>query len=176
VLLREHPQTRPLARRIRVLDELQRERLAMHQVRSFLGRHPLYPLRVAWGNSVRLLELGGARRTRFGAVTIDVPPRAAIWGARELWVVCALALVALAGGLWRRARRGDPGASAGRRSPGWLLAVPVILWLFTVLIQSETPRFRAPLDPFLVIAAAVGLAALTRAVARTRGAAGGASP
>jgi hypothetical protein len=146
VLLREHPQTRPLARRIRVLDELARERLAIREVRSFLARHPLYVLRVAWGNTVRLLELGGAQRTRFGAITIDAPPRAALWGARELWVVCALALVGL--GLWRRA-------------PAWLIALPVLLWVFTVLIQSETPRFRAPIDPFLAIAAALGLATLS---------------
>ncbi|HEY7075439.1 MAG TPA: glycosyltransferase family 39 protein, partial [Solirubrobacteraceae bacterium] len=194
VLLREHPQTRPLARRIRVLDELGRERLADRQVRSFLARHPLYPLRVAWGNTLRLLELGGAKRTRFGATTIDVPPRAAIWAARELWLVCALALIGLAAGLWRRrprlagarrrpapeapvaAPRGRPPApTAGaslRRAPGWLVALPVVLWLFTALVQSETPRFRAPLDPFLLIAAALGLAALSRAAAPKRAAAG----
>jgi hypothetical protein len=118
---------------------------------------------VAWGNALRLLELGGAARTRFGARTIDVPPGAAIWGARELWVVCALALAGLAGGLWRRA-------------PAWLLALPVLLWVFTVLIQSETPRFRAPLDPFLLIVAALGLATLSRAASPRRGAAGAAGP
>jgi hypothetical protein len=145
-------------------------------VRAFLGRHPLYPLRVAWGNTLRLLELGGAKRTRFGAVTIDVSPRAAIWGARELWVVCALALAGLAGGLWRRAssrRWRPPGGALG--PAGWLLAVAAVLWVFTALIQSETPRFRAPLDPFLLIAGAVGLATLSRAAARRRVAAGGAA-
>jgi hypothetical protein len=64
--------------------------------------------------------------------------------------------------------------AAWRRAPRWLVALPPIFWLFTVLVQSETPRFRAPLDPFVVIAAALGLAALSRAVAPRPAAAGGA--
>jgi hypothetical protein len=159
VLLGRHRVTQPLARHIRTLDELGRERFALAQTRRFVARHPLYVAQVAWGNALRLLELGGTRRIRYGAASIDVPPGAAIWGARELWVLCLLGLA---------------GMAAWRRAPRWLVALPPIFWLFTVLVQSETPRFRAPLDPFVVIAAALGLAALSRAVAPRPAAAGGA--
>jgi hypothetical protein len=98
-----------------------------------------------WNNSRRMAELSGARRTRAGAHTIDVPPRAAVVGAWELWAVMLLAVVGLASG-------------AARRAPTMLLALPVLLWLATVTIQSETPRFRAPLDPFFLIVAALGAA------------------
>jgi 4-amino-4-deoxy-L-arabinose transferase-like glycosyltransferase len=162
VLLKDDPRTRPIALRIRRLDELQRESLAFRLVRRFLASHPAYVAEVAWGNSLRLLELGGTARTRFGAGTIDVPPGAAVWGARELWVVLVLALAGVAGGGLRRA-------------PGWLLALPALLWVTTVLVQSETPRFRAALDPFLLILAALGLAVLIRAVAPRRAAAGAAA-
>jgi hypothetical protein len=158
-LLGHHPATQPLARHIRTLDELGREHYALAQTRRFVAAHPFYVAQVAWGNSVRLLELGGTKRIRFGAFTIDVPPGAAVWGARELWLLCLLGLVGLP--RWRRA-------------PRWLIAVPVILWVFTILVQSETPRFRAPLDPFIVIAAALGVATLTRAIAPRRAAAGAA--
>jgi hypothetical protein len=44
--------------------------------------------------------------------------------------------------------------------PPGLLALLAFLWITTVLVQSETPRFRAELDPFLVMLAALGLGAL----------------
>ena len=72
-------------------------------------------------------------------------------GAWELWVVLA---AALAGAL----------TSVRRRVPAWLVALPILLWIATVLVQSETPRFRAPLDPFILLLAAAGLCALRRVV------------
>jgi hypothetical protein len=99
---------------------------------------------VAAANTLRLFELAGAERTRFGAERIDVPPGAAVAGARQLWVVAALVLLAAAGG-------------ALRRAPPWLVGLVAVLFLTTVLVQSETPRFRAPLDPFLLILAASAL-------------------
>ncbi len=100
---------------------------------------------VAWENSLRLLELGGAQRTRFTASTIDVPPGAAVVGAWELWVVVALAVVGVIRGV-----------------PRGILALLAFLWLTTVLVQSETPRFRAEIDPFLLMLAALAIAGVAR--------------
>ena len=43
------------------------------------------------------------------------------------------------------------------------------LWLTTVLIVSDTPRFRATIDPFLLMLAAVGLSTLIGRVRRFAG-------
>jgi hypothetical protein len=43
--------------------------------------------------------------------------------------------------------------------------VPVLLWLSAALINAETPRFREPVEPFLILLAACALSALVRALA-----------
>jgi hypothetical protein len=154
VLLSTRRRFSALTRRIRNLDEVARDQLGRSLTVRFIRAHPAFPVQVAWGNSLRLLELGGRWRTRFGARTIDVSPRAAVVGAVELWIVAGLALI---GGA----------VAVRRRLPGWLIALPVILWIATVLVQSETPRFRAPLDPFLLLLAACAIATLWECV-RTR--------
>ena len=165
LLLRATPAQVGLARRLHALTEVERDRESRSLAARFALRHPGYVLQVAAENSLRLLELGGEDRTRFTARTIDVPTGAAVVGAWELWLV--LAVVAA-------------GAAAGalRRVPPGLLALLAFLWLTTVLVQSETPRFRAPLDPFLLMLAAVSLAALPRVLAadRTRALASALSP
>ena len=45
--------------------------------------------------------------------------------------------------------------------------MPLLLALSVVIVNVETPRFREPVDPFLILLAAAGLATLT---ARLRGA------
>jgi 4-amino-4-deoxy-L-arabinose transferase-like glycosyltransferase len=142
-----------LARRLRALTEVERDRESRALAARFAFRHPGYILQVAWENSLRLLELGGAQRARFTATTIDVPPGAAVVGAWQLWLVLALAAL---------------GAAAGalRRVPPGLLALVAFLWLTTALVQSETPRFRAAIDPFLLMLAALGLAVVLARAAR----------
>lgn len=66
-----------------------------------------------------------------------------------------MAALALAGGFTRRARR----------VPGWVWAIPVLLALSVVFINVETPRFREPIEPFLVLLAAC---AVTSAGVRVR--------
>jgi hypothetical protein len=147
VLLSTRRRFSALTRRVRNLDEVARDQLGRSLTVRFIRAHPAFPVQVAWRNSLRLLELGGRWRTRFGARTIDVSPRAAVVGAVELWIIAGLALI---GGT----------VAVRRRLPGWLIALPVILWITTVLVQSETPRFRAPLDPFLLLLAACAIATL----------------
>jgi 4-amino-4-deoxy-L-arabinose transferase-like glycosyltransferase len=155
VLLSKTPGEEALATRLKRLTEVQRDAESRRLALRFAERHPAYVLQVAWGNSVRLLELAGAGRTRFTATTIDVSPGLAVLGAHELWLVLAL----IAAGLL---------AGAHRRIPAPLVALIAFLWLTTVLVQSETPRFRAALDPFLLMLAAVGVASALRLSAGQR--------
>ena len=60
------------------------------------------------------------------------------------WVLTALAL---AGAF----------THAARRAPRWLWTLPFLYALTIVFINVETPRFREPIDPFLVLLAACAL-------------------
>src|SRR5581483_9962135 len=66
-------------------------------------------------------------------------------GVIGFWIMCVLAL----GAVFVR---------AVRACPKWVWAVPLLLALSVVLVNVETPRFRAPVDPFLILLAAAGLA------------------
>jgi hypothetical protein len=147
ILLSATPEEQGLARHLRSLDEVARDRESRTRAVRFALHHSGYVATVVWENSLRLLELGGEQRTRFTATTIDVPPGAAVVGAWELWLILALAVI-----------------GAYTRVPVRVLALTGFLWLTTVLVQSETPRFRAEIDPFLLMLAALGVAAVwTRA-------------
>ncbi len=52
-------------------------------------------------------------------------------------------------------------------APKWIWWVPILLALSVVVVNVETPRFREPVDPFLILLAT---AALATAVGRLRGA------
>jgi hypothetical protein len=144
VLLSKSPGEEALAKRLLRLTEVQRDNESRRLALQFISRHPGYVLQVGWGNSVRLLELAGAGRTRFTATTVDVPPGLAVVGAYELWALLALIAIGLLAG-------------ARARIPLPFVALLAFLWLTTVLIQSETPRFRAELDPLLLMLGALGL-------------------
>jgi 4-amino-4-deoxy-L-arabinose transferase-like glycosyltransferase len=150
VMLSKSPPEVGLADRLRPLGEARKDRAMRSIALRYARRHPGYVAQVAWGNSVRLLELGGAHRTRFAAGTIDVPPGAAVAGRWLLWLMLLAAAAGIAAGTLRRV-------------PAWLLALPVLLWVTTVLVQSETPRLRAPLDPFILLLAAAGATIVARA-------------
>jgi hypothetical protein len=113
----------------------------------FIARHPLYPLAVAWHNAGRWLDLAGRGRARFEASTIGIGRPWADAALPFAWALAALAAL----GLLARAPRGTPAAF-------WL--GPLALLASTLLVNAETPRFRAPLDPFLILLAAGALARL----------------
>jgi 4-amino-4-deoxy-L-arabinose transferase-like glycosyltransferase len=120
---------------------------------DFAGAHPTYIASVAWHNTLRLLELDGWDRTRFTAGSIDLPAAPAVAGAIMFYVV---ALLALGGAVSRDARR----------APGWLWLLPVLQFASTVLVISETPRFRTPLDPFILLLAALSIERVATLAAR----------
>jgi hypothetical protein len=111
---------------------------------SYIGNHPLAPLEVAYHNTLRLVELEGSFAWRESAATIGVGEGTARIGVIGFWVVCALALA----GAFTRLARG---------APKWLWLVPILMALSVVLVNAETPRFREPIDPFLILLAACAL-------------------
>jgi 4-amino-4-deoxy-L-arabinose transferase-like glycosyltransferase len=127
----------PLAKRR--LPPEQRDVLLRNAALRFILHHPTYPLVVAAENLRRWLNLAGFPRARFEASTIDVGPRWADAAVPFGWVLAGLALI----GLLARAVR-----------PSFFWLAPAALLAVTLLVNAETPRFRAPLDPFLILLAA----------------------
>ena len=131
------------------------ERL-LRQALHYLGDHPLSPLVVAYHNTRRMFELEGTFAWRASADAMGIPRSTAGIGVVSFWVLC---LLALAGAFTRLVRA----------APLWVWAVPVLLALSVVLVNIETPRFREPVDPFLILLASC---ALVTAAARVRAPAG----
>lgn len=125
---------------------------------AFAAAHPTYVASVLWHNTLRLLELDGFARTRFTAGTIDLPGGPAVAGAI---MFCVIAMLALAGAV----------SPAARRAPRGLWLVPALQFASTVLVISETPRFRTPIEPFLLLLAALTVEQVgVVAVSKLRGA------
>ncbi|HJS93160.1 MAG TPA: glycosyltransferase family 39 protein [Solirubrobacteraceae bacterium] len=148
------PGERPLIRQANHLTEPELGDKLQHQALHYISDHPLAPLSVGYDNTLRLLELGGTFAWKATAASISLPLGVARDGVIGFWIV---GLLALAGALSR----------AARAAPKWVWGVPLLLALSVVLVNVESPRFRAPIDPFLILLAAAGLAsAATRIVER----------
>jgi len=125
-----------------------------HQALDYISNHPLAPLAVAYHNTLRLLELEGTFAWQASASAVSIADNTARVGIASFWLLC---LLALAGAFTRLART----------APKWIWWVPILMALTVVLVNVETPRFREPVDPFLILLAAAGIAT---AVGRLRGA------
>jgi len=109
-------------------------------------RHdPAYMLKVVAWNAIRMFHLGELDFSVDNLRDTDIPRAPAIMEIGGFYVLGVLAL----GGLL---------TAAVRRAPLWLWFVPVLL-LSTLLVTSFI-RFRAAIDPFLVLLAALGVVAL----------------
>ncbi len=111
------------------------------QALSYIGDHPAAPLSVGWHNLVRMLELEGDAAWHASAQAVGLHPDVAHTGVIAFWIMAALALVGAF-------------TVGARRTPRWVWAIPVLLALSVVFINVETPRFREPVEPFLVLLAA----------------------
>jgi 4-amino-4-deoxy-L-arabinose transferase-like glycosyltransferase len=118
----------------------------------YIGHHPLSPLAAAYHNTRRLLELEGSFAWRASTYNIGVPRSTARVGVVGFWLVLVLATLGAF-------------TAAARRAPRWLWITPALLYLSVVFVNAETPRFRAPIDPFLIMLAGCALVA---AFARVR--------
>ena len=150
------PGERPLIRQASHLTEPQIGDKLQSQALHYIADHPLAPLAVAYHNTLRLFELEGSYAWHASAKAMSLPIGLADTGVISFWVLCLLSLA----GAFTRLARG---------APAWVWFVPLLLALSVVLVNVETPRFRAPVDPFLILLAAAGLATAAGWVTRGLG-------
>jgi len=143
------PDDVPLARQAGQLTEKQLSDRLQHRALDYVSNHPGSPLAVAYFNSKRLLELAGSYAWKASAKAISLSQGVARIGVISFWLLC---LLAVAGAFTRAAR------AAWR----WLWVTPVLLWLSVALVNAETPRFREPVDAFLIVIAACAVASAVR--------------
>ena len=103
---------------------------------------------------MRLLELEGTFAWRASAATAGIDGGTARIGVIGFWILCVLALAGMA-------------TQRVRAVPRWLWLVPGLLGLTASLVNAETPRFREPIDPFLILLACCALSSVF-AIARER--------
>ena len=120
-----------------------------HRALQYIERHPTAPLAAGADNLARMFELEGSAAWEASAKAVDLSVDDARIGVIAFWVLCLLAL----GGLATRAARG---------APRWPWAVPVLFALSVLFVNVETPRFREPIDPFLLVLAGCAVEALVR--------------
>ena len=126
-----------------------------HRALAYISRHPTAPLSVGWHNLTRLFELENTTAWHASAAAIGLPVADARVGVIAFWVLCLLAVCGL---LTRAVRAG----------PKWPWAIPLLFALSVVFVNVETPRFREPIDPFLVLLAACAVSAALGRVRSSR--------
>jgi 4-amino-4-deoxy-L-arabinose transferase-like glycosyltransferase len=157
---REDP-VHPAASQVRVaafsdlarLDEVERQGALTRRALTFAADHPSYVGEVVLHNTLRMLNLEGAGWWRAQGDSVSMPRWAADAGA---YGFLALALIALAGAL----------TGGARRAPRWLWLVPIVLFA-TVIVAGSEIRYRAPVEPFIVLLAALAIHSLSRARRRS---------
>ena len=115
---------------------------------DYAREHPGYVAEVGWWNLRRLAHLSGLDFVRFDVRATGLPGWLGIASAVCFWLLAPLALA----GALRARRRGRGG---GGQSWVWLVPAAFAATVFVVAYA----RFRAPVDPFLVVLAAVALRA-----------------
>jgi 4-amino-4-deoxy-L-arabinose transferase-like glycosyltransferase len=119
----------------------------LHLALDYVEQHPLYPAKVAFYNTVRLVDLGGLSLARYTATLSGIDsPVVAEAGVFCFWAVLIAAVGACALPVIRRS------------VPMFLWLVAALLLASIVLASAETPRLRMPLDPFVILIAGAGLA------------------
>lgn len=112
---------------------------------NYIGAHPSSLLQASFHNALQLLELEGSYAWESSTASIGIQRGFARIGVLSFWAVLILAVL---GAL----------TSYARRAPWWMWLVPVLFLLSTLWVRAETPRYRLPIDPFLVLLAACALA------------------
>jgi hypothetical protein len=131
------------------------EQRLRHRAEQYALDHPLYVAQVAFWTTVRGLELDGLGWARHTAGTVSIDGR---WSNRGVYCFWLFALFAIAGAFTRLARQ----------APWYVWAFPALMYLSVVFLVIETPRYRTPLDPFIVILAALAVMTAAGRIATAR--------
>jgi len=119
------------------------DRLLAAAIRD-LGRDPAYVLQVGAWNTIRMFHLGELDFAVKNLRDTDIPRLPALLAIYGFYPLAILALAGIGTGLVRRA-------------PAWMWLVPVSL--ASAVFVTGFIRFRSPIDPFLVMLAALAVAA-----------------
>jgi 4-amino-4-deoxy-L-arabinose transferase-like glycosyltransferase len=145
------PGERPLIHEESHLTEPQLGAKLQSQAIHYIEHHPISLVQVLYHNTRRLFELEGTFAWKASAAAVSLTTEVARTGVISFYILCLLALAAL---LTKR----------GRSAPWWVWVIPFLLALSVVMVNVETPRFREPVDPFLILLAAAGLATVLERV------------
>lgn len=143
----------PVLRRTPRIDEAQLDSTLRQAAFDYLGDHPSHLFTATWLDTLRLIDIGRSHTFVSGISyrELNVPhglrgPMS--WSAQLMVALALLALLARALGRLRY-----------RLGPPWVWALPILVFALTVPI-SGNPRKRIPLDPFLLLLAALALCSL----------------
>lgn len=139
---------RPLYVRPGGVDEARLDGALRRIALRYVAARPGYVLRAAANDTLRLFDLGPGHSVQSSIVDRELALPAVL---RAPAAICgqALGVLALLGlAVGRRRRRG--------LGPWWLWAMPVTALLATVVMVGGTLK-RAPLDPFLILAATLAV-------------------
>ena len=151
--LRRVPSYADLYGPLRETDEAVLEKRLRKRAQRYALEHPGYVAQVAFWTTVRGFELDGMDWAIHTASTVSID---ATWAKRGVWCFWLFAPLAVAGAFTRLARR-----------PPWFVwAFPALMYLSVVFLVIETPRYRTPLDPFIVLLATLALVTAGQRLAR----------
>ena len=125
-------------------DEAEQDRVLRAAAVDFAREHPGYVMEVAVWNTVRLFDLNGPGAAMFIRQFIPYPSgltRASVYASYLIYALAAF-------GATRALRR---------RAPNALWLFPLLVWM-NLAVLSGNIRYRASIEPFLVLLAAVGVA------------------
>jgi 4-amino-4-deoxy-L-arabinose transferase-like glycosyltransferase len=142
--LRHVPSYADLYGRLRETDEAVLERRLRRRAEGYALDHPFYVAQVAFWTTLRGFELDGMDWSIHTAATVSID---ATWAKRGVWCFWLFVVVALAGAF----------TPLARRAPWYVWAFPALMYLSVVFLVIETPRYRMPLDPFVVLLAALAV-------------------
>jgi 4-amino-4-deoxy-L-arabinose transferase-like glycosyltransferase len=151
--LRRVPSYADLFGKVRETNEAVLEQQIRKRAVRYAFDHPGYVAEVAFWTTVRGLDLDGLDWARHTASTVSIEPK---WADRGVYCFWLFAVVAVAGAF----------TAAARRAPWFVWAFPMLMYLSVVFLVIETPRYRTPIDPFIVVLAALALVAAGRRLAR----------
>jgi peptidoglycan/LPS O-acetylase OafA/YrhL len=129
-------------------DEVELDRELSREGREFILENPTYPLEAISLNGLRIFGLGADRAgyERFWYGEMGIPERAQKWVRWSVYLMLVAAIVAAF----------VAGPARLRRAPLVFWITPVLLALSVIPIHGG-PRYRLPVDPFLVLVVAAAI-------------------